>query len=93
MAKLYFRYGSMACGKSLDLLKTKFNYIERGKNVQVLTSAKDDRYGINIVKSRIGLETDAIGIDDTINIFDCINNLSEKPDCVLVDEIQFFTKT
>lgn len=92
MAKLFFRYSSMGAGKSLDLLKTKFNYIERGKNVLVLTSGKDDRFGINIVKSRIGLETEAIGIEDSFDIYNYVNNLPEKPNCILVDEVQFFTK-
>jgi thymidine kinase len=92
MAKLYFRYSSMGAGKSLDLLKTRFNYLERGKKVLVFTSGKDNRFGINIVKSRIGLESEAIGVGETLNIFDYINELSEKPDCVLVDEVQFFSK-
>ena len=92
MAKLYFRYGSMSCGKTLDLLKTKFNYNERGKSVIVFTSKKDDRYGVNIVKSRIGIETEAIGVDDSINVFKYITNLTIKPDCVLIDEVQFFNE-
>ena len=33
MAKLYFRYSTMASGKSLDLLKTAYNYEEREKKV------------------------------------------------------------
>jgi thymidine kinase len=92
VAKLYFRYGSMSCGKSLDLLKTRFDYIERGKNVLVFTSGKDDRFGINVVKSRIGLETEAIGISDSFDIYEYVNDLSEKPNCILCDEVQFFSK-
>jgi len=92
MAKLYFRYGSMSCGKTLDLLKTKFNYNERGKSVIIFTSKKDDRYGKNVVKSRIGIESDAIGVDDTFEILKYITNLTLKPDCILVDEVQFLTE-
>ena len=29
MAKLYFRYGAMGSGKSIDLLKVAYNYEER----------------------------------------------------------------
>lgn len=82
----------MGAGKTLDLLKTKYNYNERGKNVLVFTSSKDNRYGINTVKSRTGLETPAIGVDGNYNIFENVSNHPIKPDCILVDEVQFFTK-
>jgi len=59
MAKLTFRYGTMASGKSLDLLKVAYNYEENGRNVLILTSAIDNRYGNNIVKSRTGLSKNA----------------------------------
>ena len=55
MAKLFFRYGTMSCGKSIDLLKVKHNYNEYGDEVICLTSAKDDRYGIGKITSRIGI--------------------------------------
>ena len=31
MAKLYYRYGTMGSGKTIDLLKVAYNYEERGK--------------------------------------------------------------
>lgn len=92
MAKLIFRYSSMGAGKSLDLLKTSYNYEENGKDVIIFTSAKDDRYGKNIVKSRVGLEKNAIGIKDDTNLFEFIKNCEKKIDCILVDEVQFFRK-
>jgi thymidine kinase len=92
MAKLFFRYSSMGAGKTLDLLKTCYNYEERGKRVIIFTSDKDDRYGKNIVKSRTGLEKNAIGIDDDFNILEYIKKLYRKPHCILVDEVQFFKK-
>lgn len=33
MAKLYFRYGAMGCGKTIDLLKVAYNYEERNKKI------------------------------------------------------------
>lgn len=92
MAKLFFRYSSMGAGKSLDLLKTCYNYEEHGKKVLIFTSAKDNRYGENKVKSRTGLEKEAIGITDDYNVYQYIESLEEKPNCILVDEVQFLKK-
>ena len=90
MASLYFRYSVMNSGKSLDLLKTAFNYEEKQRKILLLTSSLDDRYGHNKIKSRIGIEKSAIGIKKSDNIYKKFN-FSEY-DCVLVDEVQFFTK-
>lgn len=92
MAKLFFRYGAMSCGKSIDLLKVKHNYNEYGDEVLCLTSAKDDRYGKGKITSRIGIQTDAISIYDETNIFDLIYTYEKKISCILVDESQFLTK-
>ena len=94
MAKLYFRYSAMNAGKSLDLLKTAFNYEERGQNVLILTSSLDNRYGKNKIKSRVGLEKEAISIDDNSDIISIFKNevLNKSIDCVLCDEVQFFKK-
>lgn len=96
MAKLCFRYGTISSGKSLDLLKVDYNYTENGMNTLLLTSKIDDRYGHDIVKSRTGIHKDAIGVDTTDNVYSIIdynlNILNKKIDCVLVDEVQFFTK-
>jgi thymidine kinase len=90
MANLYFRYSSMNSGKSLDLLKVAFNYEERQQKVVILTSMLDTRDGINKISSRIGIERDAYGVKKYENILD-LYDYSEY-DCVLVDEVQFFTK-
>lgn len=95
MAKLYFKYGTMGSGKSLEILRVAYNYIERGQNILLLTSALDNRDGINKkIKSRTGIEMDAISIDDDTNIIDIFikSNLLNKINCVLVDESQFLKK-
>ena len=95
MAKLYFKYGTMGSGKSLEILRVACNYIERGQNILLLTSALDNRDGINKkIKSRTGIEMDAISIDDDTNIIDIFikSNLLNKINCVLVDESQFLKK-
>lgn len=91
MAKLFFRYGAMSSGKSAHLLLTNFNYIERGLKTIILTSAKDDRYGKRIIKSRAGLQAEAIEVDDTVDLFNFVF-MEEPVDCILIDEVQFFTK-
>lgn len=94
MAQLFFRYSTMNAGKSIELLKVAYNYEERGKNVLVMTSGKDDRFGHGMVKSRIGLQRSAFAIEDDTNILsvymemDAIHHI----DCVLVDEAQFLKK-
>ena len=81
----------MSSGKSAHLLLTNFNYIERGLKTLIFTSAKDDRYGINKIKSRVGLESDAVGVGDDMNLYEYIK---EKKDikCIFLDECQFLTK-
>ena len=69
MAKLYFRYSTMGAGKSLDLLKTAYNYEERDKNIILFTSSLDDRHGINKISSRVGLSRDSYAFDESTNIF------------------------
>lgn len=70
MAKLYFRYGCMNSGKTVDLLKTYNNYQELGRNALILTPSIDTRSGLAKVKARIkGLEADAIPIAPEDSIF------------------------
>ena len=95
MAKLHFRYGTTGSGKSLDLLKVAYNYEENGMTTLIFTSKIDHRYGHDIVKSRTGVHKDAIGIDSKDNIYDIIDYkrgvMGKTINCVLVDEVQFFT--
>ena len=53
MSKLYFRYGAMSSGKSLDLIKVYFNYRERDMDVLVMKPFIDTK-GENRVTSRNG---------------------------------------
>lgn len=94
MSKLYFRYGAMGSGKSLDILKVCFNYKEKGQNTLLLSSNLDNRYGNNIIKSRTGIEMPCISIKEDDNILSIFieQNLIKKIDCVLVDESQFLKK-
>lgn len=94
MSKLYFRYATMGAGKSLDLLKTAYNYEERNKNVLLLTSKFDNRHGLDKITSRVGLSMPAVSISDTTNIYEYVKlqHSINRYDCVLMDEVQFLTK-
>ena len=43
MAQLFFKYGAMNSGKSIEILKFAHNYEEQNKSVILFTSANDDR--------------------------------------------------
>ncbi len=94
MAQLYYRYSTMNAGKSIELIKVAYNYEERGKRVLTLVPSIDDRYGIGVVTSRIGVQREAIVVNDDTNIFELYlrENEKQKVDCVLIDECQFLKK-
>lgn len=92
MAKLYFRYSTMGAGKSLDLLKTAYNYEETDKNVLLLTSGLDDRYGVGKISSRVGISKESYVFDESTNIYEFVVEHSFGIECVLIDEAQFLTK-
>ena len=93
MAKLYFYYSAMNAGKTTNLLQSRHNYVERGMNTLVIKPQIDSRSGENRVRSRIGLEAEAVDVDASINLLDLVQNASEtqRIDCVLVDEAQFLS--
>lgn len=91
MAKLYFKYGTMKSGKSLELLRIKDTYERQGKKVIVLTPSVDDRNGVGVVSSRMGHDTPAYPIQTTHDIYQSMRVVT-NPDCILVDEVQFLSK-
>ena len=94
MAQLFFRYGAMNSGKSIEILKVAHNYEEQNKKVILMTSAIDNRDGVGFVSSRIGLKRPAFPVEDQTDIFKYVKaqNQAEKIACVLVDEAQFLKK-
>lgn len=91
MAQLFFKYGTMNSGKSLEILKVKHNYEEQGKKVVLLTSGVDNRTEIGEVSSRVGVKSPAIPIFEETDIFEIIKS-KKNISCVLVDESQFLKK-
>ncbi|MBO7720179.1 thymidine kinase [Candidatus Saccharibacteria bacterium] len=92
MSKLYFRYGAMGCGKTMQLLQVAFNYEERGQKVCVIKPATDTKNGDKLL-TRIGPErvTDfCFSRDD--DLYALVSKKYKNVDCILVDEAQFLTK-
>lgn len=92
MAQLFYRYGAMNSGKSIEILKVAHNYEEQGKRVAILTSALDDRSGVGVIASRIGLTRPATPVDEASDIFSMIAAITPPVACVLIDEAQFLTQ-
>ncbi|HEM4137716.1 TPA: thymidine kinase [Streptococcus suis] len=92
MAQLYYKYGTMNSGKTIEILKVAHNYEEQGKPVVIMTSALDTRDAFGVVSSRIGMRREAVAIDDDMDIFGFIEKMEPCPYCVLIDEAQFLRR-
>lgn len=87
MAKLYFRYGAMNCGKTTHLLQVAHNYEEKNLKIIIIKPAIDKKGGKSIV-SRLGLKRKVdilLKSEDNVRKLIDLDNL----DCILVDEAQF----
>lgn len=93
MAKLYFNFSTMNAGKTTVLLQASHNYVERGMQTYLLTTAMDDRAGVGRIESRIGLGADADTHHHGSDLFEMIRaRLDRGPcHCVFLDEIHFMT--
>lgn len=93
MSKLYFFHAVMNAGKSSHLLQARHTYVMDGHSVLVITSATDNRSGVGVVSSRIGLQADAIAISSADNVFDLVAEQHAKTplSAVLMDEVNFMT--
>lgn len=95
MAKLYFKYGAMKSGKTTDIIKTYYNYQEKGLQIIIIKPGDDLKAGGNI-QSRAGaeLKCDYV-IPKDADIFKLVNqhivNSDIWLDCILVDEAQFLS--
>ena len=90
MAKLYFRYGAMNCGKTTLLLQTAYNYEERGMKPLIFKPLIDTK-GDKSVVSRLGLNR---RIDYTLSPEDEVSSyldIEKLPDAIIIDEAQFLT--
>lgn len=89
---IYFNYGAMNSGKSLELIKVAYNYAEQGHSTLVLKPNIDTRMP-GFIYSRTGLKLPAVEIDCTDS-----NDLKKVLDrhinghfAILVEECNFLT--
>lgn len=95
MAKLYFKFGAMGCGKTRDLIKTYYNYTGKGMNAIIIKPGDDKKAGNNI-QSRANEELPVDYVVPTgVNLYTLISGhiVENNLDCILVDEAQFLTAT
>ena len=92
MAKLYFKYGAMGSSKTAQALITKYNYEENDMRVWLMKPGTDTRDGENVVKSRIGLKSEAQVISPAMDVYEIYQaQYDGKVNAVIVDECQFLT--
>jgi len=92
MAQLFFEYGVMASGKSIEILKVAHNYTQQNRKVLMLTSSLDDRTHVGEISSRIGIKHDANVIYPDTNVELLVANMNELPAIILIDEAQFMSR-
>ena len=92
MAKLIFNYSAMNSGKTMDLLRTAYNYEENGLHVIVMKPSIDTKGGDKIV-TRVGLnrKVDFL-IDEETDVFELLKNKIKNVKCIFVDEAQFLNE-
>ncbi|MGM9849810.1 MAG: thymidine kinase [Bacilli bacterium] len=92
MAKLIFNYSAMGSGKTMDLLRTAFNYEENGLKVLVMKPSVDTKGGDSIV-TRVGMSRKVdylIGVGTSI--IDLISDSLSDVSCIFIDEAQFLSE-
>jgi thymidine kinase len=95
MAKLYFRFGAMNCGKSTALIQVDHNYRERGMKTLLIKPGSDLKGSDEIIsRLQIKRRVDILAVEAD-NLFELVQNYNVKHGqihCVLVDEAQFLTR-
>lgn len=91
MAKLYFRYGAMNCGKSALLLQVAHNYAEKNRKVIVI-KPKIDTKAEDKISSRIGIERKVDILIGDNESFEPYYDSWDDVSCILVDEAQFLSE-
>ena len=98
-SKLYFYYGPMGSSKTLRLLSTAYDFVEKGIQIMVLKPSLDTRDGKGIIRSRAGLSRPCLTIDKDVDLYKAIKSYSnalaaqfESLRWVIIDECQFLTE-
>ena len=83
MAKLHFRYGAMGSSKTANALMVEYNYRRRGKRALLVKPKIDSRDGDRTIRSRIGLESQGIFLEELVEMKD---EELRNYDCIIVDD-------
>ena len=90
MAKLYFKYGAMGSSKTAQALITKYNYEENDMKVWLIKPSADIRDGVDILRSRIGLQAKVQVILPEEDVYErFVQTRKGSCDVIIVDECQF----
>jgi thymidine kinase len=93
VAELQFFTGTMDSGKSTLALQTNHNRVQRGLVGRMFTS--HDRAGTAMLSSRLGLQHDAIEVDQDFHFWRyVVDELTRgaRVDYLICDEAQFYTR-
>ena len=86
---LTFYYGTMNSSKTANALMLKYSLEQKKNNVLLLKPAIDTRSGETIVKSRIGLMSEAVTVNEDDNLHEKLKYY--EFDAIILDECQFAT--
>ena len=89
--KMYYFYGVMGSSKTAMALMKKFSFEEHGKKVLLAKPATDFRDGEKVLKSRIGIKSKAVVLEEGETLREKVKNL-DLYDVIITDESQFFTE-
>ena len=100
MAKLYFIQSPMNGSKSAMLLMKAHSFEERDIAFICIKPTIDNRDGVDVISSRVGIKRECITIEPDENVYSLIKEcimkselqLVQPPKWILVDESQFLTK-
>jgi thymidine kinase len=103
MSKLRFKYGPMSSQKTANLILFAYNLSEKNIPYMCLRPNSSNEQSIDKIKSRAGLEIEAVTIYPGHNIYDSImeilpdtweqERITEVIQYLLIDEAQFLSKT
>ena len=91
MAELIYYCGTMDSGKSTLALQTAHNHQSRGRTGLIFTN--NDRAGIGVISSRLGLSSPAIEVTPIMDLHKLVVDqlsMGERIDYIICDEAQFY---
>ena len=91
MAELIYYCGTMDSGKSTLALQTAHNHQSRGRTGLIFTN--NDRAGIGVISSRLGLSSPAIEVTPLMDLHKLVVDqlsMGVRIDYIICDEAQFY---